>query len=80
MRKKLLIGSLVALGWVLSPLGASAGDSALALDCPPTLGVGCAGVGAVYGTVCYGTTPIDTPTIAFVTVSIDSAPSVECPV
>jgi hypothetical protein len=79
VRKKLLIGALVAAGWVLAPLGAGAGES-LALDCPPTLGVGCAGVGAVYGTVCYGATPVAVPTVGFVTVRIDSGPSVECPV
>jgi hypothetical protein len=79
VRRKLLIGGLVTAGLVLIPAASGLGDSSMALDCPPTLGVGCAGVGAVIGTVCYGATPVAVPTIGFVTIQIDSAPSVECP-
>jgi len=78
MRRKLFVGTLVAAAWALVPAAMGSGVTTQALDCPGTVGVACAGVDLVYGTVCYGT-GTDVPTIGPVTIDVEGAPTVECP-
>ena len=79
MRRKLFIGALVAIGWVVAPVAAGSGGSTQALTCPGALDTGCGTVQLVVDTVCAGA-PISTPTVAFVTVSIDRPPTIDCPI
>jgi hypothetical protein len=78
MRSKLLVGALVAAASALVPGALGSGVTTQALDCPGAAATACAGVGLVYGAVCYGT-GTDVPTIGPVTIDVEGAPTVECP-
>jgi hypothetical protein len=85
VRRKLVIGVLLAAGSVLGPATSAGSGAELALDCGPLAGVGplgtaCPLANTAIAAVCYGSLPSEIPTLGPITVDLHGAPSVQCPI
>jgi hypothetical protein len=81
VRRKLVIGALVAAGAVLVPTGSAPTAATMALGCSDVgpAAPACPVVNTAVAAVCYGSVPVDVGTVGPLTVHLDGVPTVQCP-